>query len=298
MKRVLVTGATGFIGRSTLRPLREQGYDVHAVARATRTAPADTTWHAADLLEPGQAERVIAAIRPTHLLHLAWEARPGVYWTSPENVRWVEATLALLRAFAGAGGTRAVLAGTSAEYDWSHGFCSEHVTPRRPVTLYGIAKDATHRVTAAAAEEAGVSLAWGRVFFLYGPHEHPDRLVASVARALVEGRSAPVSSGSQIRDFMHVDDVGGAFCALLGSDLTGPVNVATGDPVRIRDVVAVLAELAGRRDLLRLGELPDRPGDPPLLVADARRLREDVGFVPRYSLADGLAQTLEWWRSQ
>jgi nucleoside-diphosphate-sugar epimerase len=295
---VLVTGATGFVGRHALHVLLRSGHDVHAVARTPPSGADEVTWHAADLLEPGAAERVVAAARPSHLLHLAWYAEHGRYWTAPENVQWVEATLALFRAFAGGDGERAVLAGTSAEYDWSHGFCSEHVTPRRPATLYGVAKDAAHRVVRAAAEQAGVELAWGRVFFLYGPHEHPERLVSSVARALLAGRPAPVSSGVQVRDFMHVADVASGFVALLESDVAGPVNVASGDPVRIRDVVTAIGELAGRPDLPRLGELSDRPGDPPLLVADVRRLRDEVGFAPRHSLTEGLRATLDWWRSQ
>jgi nucleoside-diphosphate-sugar epimerase len=291
VSRVLVTGATGFIGRGTLAPLRALGYEVHAVARRERSG-AGITWHVADLLDPDATARVVAAARPSHLLHLAWYAEHGRFWTSPENVRWVEATLALMRAFTAAGGRRAVIAGTSAEYDWDHGFCSEAVTPLRPATLYGIAKDATRRVASAAAEQAGVSLAWGRVFFLYGPGEHPDRLVASVARALMEGRPAETSSGIQVRDFMHVDDVAGAFAVLLDSGAEGAVNIASGEPVRVREVVEELARAAGRPDLPRLGALPDRAGEPPLLVADVRRLRDEVGFTPAWSLPAGLAQTL------
>jgi nucleoside-diphosphate-sugar epimerase len=297
VKRVLVTGATGFIGRQVLAPLVEAGHEVHAVARGApgQPGPAAVSWHAGDLLAPGAAERIVAAVRPTHLLHLAWYVEHGRFWTGLENVRWVEATLALLRAFAAGGGERAVMAGTSAEYDWAYGFCSEHVTPLRPATLYGIAKDATHRVAAAAAEGSGVALAWGRVFFLYGPHEHPDRLVASVARALAEGRPADVSPGTQVRDFMHVEDVARGFCALVDSPVTGPVNVATGEPARIRDVVAALAEAAGRPDLPRYGALPQPAGDPPVLLADVRRLRDEVGFTPVHGLTSGLAATLEWW---
>lgn len=297
MTRVLVTGGSGFIGRQALPALLARGHEVHAVSRAG-AGDERVVWHAADLLHPGAAERVVAEARPARLLHLAWYAEHGRYWTSPENVRWVEASLALLRAFAAAGGERAVMAGTSAEYDWAHGFCSEGVTPLRPATLYGAAKDGLRRVAAAAAEQAGVALLWGRVFFLYGPHEHPERLVASVARALLAGRPAPVTSGAQRRDFMHVADVGGAFAALVDSGVTGAVNVASGEPVAIRNVVEELAALAGRPDLPRFGELPDRPGDPPLIMGDVRRLRDEIGFVPGHSLRSGLAATLEWWGSR
>jgi nucleoside-diphosphate-sugar epimerase len=294
---VLVTGGTGFIGRHALIELLRAGHDVHAVARVPG-ADAAVTWHAADLLEPGAADDIAAAVGATHLLHLAWYAEHGRFWNAPENVRWVEATLALFRAFATHGGERAVMAGTGAEYDWSYGYCSESVTPCRPANLYGSAKDATHRVVTAAAGTLGVEVAWGRVFFLYGPHEHPDRLVASVARALAEGRPAPISSGTQVRDFLHADDVGRAFAALVGNTAVGPVNVASGEPVTVRGVAEMLGRLAGAPELVRVGELPDRPGDPPLLVADARRLREEVGFAPRYDLQAGLADVLDWWRGR
>jgi nucleoside-diphosphate-sugar epimerase len=297
VSRVLVTGGTGFIGRHAVAALVRAGHELHVVARA----PADgagVTWHAADLLDPGVVEEVVAAARATHLLHLAWYAEHGRFWNAPENVLWVERTLALFRAFAAHGGERAVMAGTGAEYDWAHGFCSEGVTPCRPATLYGAAKDATRRVVSAAGQQLGVEVAWGRVFFLYGPHEHPDRLVASVARALVEGRPAPISSGRQVRDFMHAEDVGGAFAALVDHTAVGAINVASGEPVAVRDLAATLGRLAGAPELVRVGELPDRPGEPPLLVADSRRLRHEVGFAPRYSLTDGLGETLDWWRAR
>ena len=299
MSTVLVTGATGFVGRHALQALLRSGQEVHAVARTPPAGAAEVSWHSADLLEPGAAERVVAAARPSHLLHLAWYAEHGRYWTAPENVQWVEATLALFRAFAAQGGERAVMAGTSAEYDWSHGFCSEHVTPRRPATLYGVAKDAAHRVVRlggrAGRRRAGLG---ARLLPLRAARASRAPRAQRGASARCEGRPAPVSSGAQVRDFMHVEDVADGFAALLGSDVAGPVNVASGDPVRIRDIVAAIGELAGRPDLPRLGELPDRPGDPPLLVADVRRLRDEVGFVPRHSLVDGLRDTLEWWRER
>src|SRR3954452_23524389 len=141
--RVLVTGATGFIGHHLPELLSSRGFEVATVSRAGGV----------DLLEPGAPERVVAEVQPTHLLHLAWYAEPGKYWTSPENVRWVEASLALLRAFAAGGGRRAVLAGTCAEYDWAHGFCSEGVTPLAPWTLYGPSKHALREMAESFAGE-------------------------------------------------------------------------------------------------------------------------------------------------
>lgn len=296
MTRVLVTGATGFIGRHAIPTLVAAGHEVHAVTHGRGGEGAGVTWHRADLLAGAE---VVADVAPEVLLHLAWYVEPGRFWTAPENVRWLEASLALLRAFQAAGGRRAVVAGTSAEYDWDavEERCVERRTPLRPATLYGAAKHALHSVGASYAEEAGFELAWGRIFFVYGPGEPDGRLVPSVGRALIAGRPVPTTSGEQVRDFMHVQDVADAFVALVGSDATGPINIASGDPVTVREVVDSLADIAGRPELPRPGELTEREGDPPRLVADIARLRGEVGFAPRIGLREGLEGTLEWLRS-
>lgn len=290
MTRVLVTGATGFVGRHALAPLLSAGHEVHAMARARPAAGRNAVrWHSADLLAAGTAERVVAEARPDVLLHLAWYAEHGRFWTSTENVRWVEGSLALLRAFAAGGGRRAVLAGTCAEYDWAQDGCLSEDSALSPATLYGAAKRGLHEVAQAFAEQVGFGLAWGRIFFLYGADEAPGRLFASVARALLSGEPARTTAGTQVRDFLHVEDVGAAFAALVSSGVTGAVNVASGHGVAVRDAVAEIARAAGRPELLELGVLPQRPGEPACLVADVRRLRDEVGFAPRIGLAEGIA---------
>ena len=184
--KVLVTGAGGFVGRQALDLLGAAGHEVHAVTR--RTPPSDAPpaqWHRADLLDPVAAEALTRDVGATHLLHLAWCSEPGVYWTSSENLSWLGATLALLRSFAGHGGERAVLVGTCAEYDLAGGVCVEDETPMVPSTLYGSCKLATGLVASAAAANLGMQVAHGRIFYLYGPHEHPAR-----ARVVGDHRAA------------------------------------------------------------------------------------------------------------
>lgn len=302
MTRVLVTGGTGFIGRHALTLLAERGHDVHATwSSAPGEQTPGVTWRRCDLLDTAAARALVEEVRPTHLLHFAWYAVPGKFWDSEQNAHWVQASLGLLSAFAAAGGRRATLAGSCAEYDWSAGerpgLLSEATTRLEPATYYGTAKDALRAVAEGYAARTGVSFAWGRIFFVYGPHEHPDRLVSSLARALVRGEPAPTSEGSQRRDFLHARDVAGAFVALLDSTVEGPVNIGSGKAVPVRDIVAAVANAAGRPDLVRWGELPQRPGDPPLLEADARRLRDEVGWAPGVPLEKGIADTVEWWKA-
>jgi nucleoside-diphosphate-sugar epimerase len=296
MKRVLVTGATGFIGRHVLAPLVDRGFDVHAVTHRTPpTVGSGCTWHVSNVLDTVQIAPLMQAVQPTHLLHLAWYAVPGRYWTALENLAWVQASLELLRRFHDAGGTRVVMAGTCAEYDWSYGYCSEHTTPTQPHTLYGTCKLALQAMLETYARHSGLSSAWGRVFFLYGPHEHPSRLVSSVVQSLLQGEPAPCSHGTQWRDFLHVQDAAGAFVALLDSAVTGPVNIASGQPVKLMDLIYVIADKLNRRDLIRMGALPTSRDEPPLLCADARRLENDVRWSPTYRLTDGLEHTIGWW---
>jgi len=212
MKKVLVTGGNGFIGRHCLPLLLDQGYEVHIVDLTfVEEKNSDVQWHKANLLDPGQVSRLMAQVQPTHLLHLAWYAVPGKFWTCVENFRWVQASLDLLQAFVSHGGHRVIMAGTCAEYDWKYGFCSEGMTPLLPATLYGACKHSLQVMMDAFSRQTGLSSAWGRVFFLYGPYEHSERLVSSVIRSVLKGDPALCSHGNQIRDFLHVEDVASAF---------------------------------------------------------------------------------------
>jgi nucleoside-diphosphate-sugar epimerase len=287
VKRVLVTGATGFIGRHAAPLLAERGFEVHAAGSKD-----------ADLLDPAAAESLVRRVQPSHLLHFAWYAVPGKFWTAPENAAWVEASIRLLRVFADTGGERATMSGSCAEYDWSGtGVLSEKDAPLRPATYYGKCKHALASVGEGLAAERGIGFSWGRIFFVYGPHEQRGRLVSQVAESLVKGEPAPTSEGTQRRDFLHARDVASAFVALLDSDVEGPVNIGSGDAVPVRDVVSLIGEAAGRPELVRFGEIPQRAGDPPLIEADVARLRDEVGSRPAIPLEEGIRETVEWWKA-
>jgi nucleoside-diphosphate-sugar epimerase len=292
---VLVTGAAGFIGRPAVGELHRRGFAVHGLGRHAGQDDLDA-WHEVDLLDLATVDALVRRIAPTHLLHLAWCTQHGRFWDDPANDRWVAATVHLAEAVRATGGERIVVAGSCAQYDWTEGALApdgvarERLTPRRPATRYGRAKEAVTETLADAAV--------GLVFFPYGPHEQPERLVPSVTRALLAGTPAEISTGSQVRDFLHVDDCGAAFAALVDSHVTGPVNVGSGTGTAVVDVARTIAHVVGRDDLLRVGALPDRPDEPRRLVADASRLHDEVGFTPRFDLESGVRDVVEWWRQE
>ncbi len=298
MKRVLVTGAAGFIGRHALAPLAARGYQVHAVSHVC-PAPdaAGVTWHRADLLDPREIARLFSTLAPTHLMHLAWYADPRDYRTSVENLAWMQAGVEIVRRFAESGGRRAVFAGSGFEYDLRYGCCVEDLTPEAPSTLYAVCKNSLRQVVAKYAAEASLSAAWARIFYLFGPHEPRARLVPSVITSLLAGERAGCTHGRQLRDFLVVQDVADALAAILDSAVTGSINVGSGEPISIRAIVEKIARLLGAADRVDFGVRAAAPTDAPVKFADVTRLREEVGWSPGMTLDDALSATIAWWKT-
>jgi nucleoside-diphosphate-sugar epimerase len=295
--RVAITGATGFIGRQVLSALRKGASDVFAISRNPPAADRSITWVAADLLNPHEAKRAAQETRADRLIHLAWTVEHGRFWTDPANLDWTAASSILVRSARDAGVEHITVIGTCFEYDWPQdGDCSEYETPTAPCTLYDTAKDACRRLIEAHARQCEYGFAWARVFYPYGEGEHPARLVPSVARALLKGEKALCSRGLALRDWMDVRDAGAAIAAVSLAGVNGPVNIASGTTATVAEIARRLGELALRPDLIELGALPDRP-EPPRITANVRRLTE-LGYVPRHTLDQGLADALTFWRGQ
>ena len=162
------------------------------------------------------------------------------------------------------------------------------------IDLIWFLKVATSAIQEGLCRQQNVSSAWGRIFHLYGPFEPERRFVPSVIRSLLSGQAALCSHGRQLRDFMHVSDVGRAFVRLLDSDVEGAVNIASGRPVMQSEVARMISDEIGRPDLLQLGAIPTRD-EPERLIADVSKLSR-TGFEPQIGLRDGVIESIAWWR--
>lgn len=299
MKKVVVTGASGFLGHHVLAPLQRRGFAVHALYKGT--APGDRAtdvhWHQCDLFDDHAVRVMFESIRPTGLLHLAWETKPGAYWAASSNLDWVAATLRMLQHFRRVGGARLVIAGSSAEYQWGGDQLLDEIqTPLLPASLYGHCKNALREIVQAWAPAVQISWAWGRIFNIFGSGENSARLIPKIVRTLEAGEQLPFDSGACRRDFLHVADAADAFADLFASSVTGAVNVASGEATPVKSVVSTIAHCLDRTDQVQFDTLPAVPEEHAQIVAAVRRLREEVCWRPAASLEVRLRETCAAWR--
>lgn len=292
MKKVLVTGARGFIGSRCLGLLHARGFDVQAVSSSAAPGRDGTvSWLQCNLLDQAAVGALVEHVQPTHLLHLAWIAKPGEFWHSPENRAWLANGANLVKRFFARGGRRAVAAGSCAEYGASAGPCKEDATPIAPTTPYGKAKAAMHASLREAAGASG-SWAWMRLFFPYGPGEPPGRFIPSLIDGLLRGQAVACTHGHQVRDFIYADDVAEACAALLDNSCTGAYNVGSGKGVTLREVAEQVVSTIGHADLVRFGTRAAPEHDLPYVVSDNAKIHAELGWSARVSLREGIGRTV------
>jgi nucleoside-diphosphate-sugar epimerase len=301
--KVLLTGAAGFVGAHVARHVIAGGDDLHALVR-----PKHRAWRLddvreslqlveCDLTDPEQTEAYVARTRPDLCIHLAWYVEPGHYLDSPQNLRWVQASLTLASALAAHGCQRFVGTGTCLEYA-AAARCLAEDDAVRPTSVYGACKLELSVALERLGALTGMRTAWLRLFYLFGPMEDDRRLVPSVTKMLLEDRDAGVNSGGLVRDFLHVDDAASAIWAVARSDLQGPVNIGSGRPVAVRDLVTTIGKILGKPERIVWGARPEDPAAPPYLCADLGRLIGLNTWTPRFDLETGLRNSVEWWRTR
>lgn len=299
--RLLITGATGFVGSSVVRSALGRGHEVVAVVRSRARGAAlgdgpDLRLVEADLTDGEAMRRLAAGASADAALHLAWAIDPD-YFDSPASIACVEGSLALLRGLIDARCPRVVFVGTHLELAPSDRDMDESA-PVAPRGLYAVCKDALHRIADARLARTNTSFVWARLFNLYGPSQAEWAFVPSVVRHLLAGRRCPLTHGEQLRGFLHVRDAADALLTVGESRVGGVIHVDSDEVVRVRDLAERVGAHLDRSGLLAFGALEPSPADAPRVVASTIRLREAVGFQPRVGLDEGLRETIEWWRAQ
>ncbi len=302
--KVLVTGATGFIGACLARYLVEQGYDVHIFTRraSNKWRIADVlnrlTEHEVDLRSASSVEQIIRDIRPQIICHLA--AHGSVVAHVDANALFESnfiGTVNLLRSCEKVGFDCFINTGSLFEY----GLKSEPMEESdliAPLGDYGVSKAASTLYCRSEAIGKELPIVTLRLFTTFGPWDDAKRLIPYVIKSFLRGKQPELSTPQSVRDFIFIDDVLTAYNAVVKKPIRGEVfNIGSGIQHPIGEVVAVLQDIVGTGLGPLWGARVPQRAEPVKCVASIKKAEAQLGWRPSITLRHGLVRTVEWMRN-
>lgn len=279
--KIVVTGATGFVGRHVVAALLARGHAVTAVARNPPdrgVAPwiDEVNFVACDVHDNDIEHPALLGV-PDALVHLAWPGLPN-YKDLFHIERNLPADYRFVKRMVGAGTQHVLMTGTCFEYGMQSGALSED-DPPLPTNAYGIAKNSLRVFLQTLQRQHPFVLQWARLFYLYGPGQNAGSVLAQLDRAIDAGEpSFDMSGGEQLRDYLPVQEASGYLAALIERpEITGVINCCSGQPVSIRRLVEQRIEQRGAEIALNLGRFPYPDYEPFAFWGARDRLDQVVG---------------------
>lgn len=299
-KRILVTGAGGFVGAAIVRAAVAAGHEVVAAARTDISRLATIgdriVLKRIDLANQEEVSALLASVRPEVVIHSAWEGVGGSLRSGDIQFDNIRTSVTLVDAAIASGARKFVGIGSQAEYGRYDRRIIESDLPQ-PTMLYGAAKLAAYHLAAQRCRDAGLSFAWLRLFSVYGPGDNSNWLIPSSAALLLRGTAPLCTAGTQKWDYLYIDDVASGVLAVAVTDeASGVFNLSSGDPVAVRTIIEMLRDLAAPGLDLVFGAIPFGPDQIMHLEGDSRRLRQATGWYPQTALPDGLRHVVQQLR--
>ena len=276
-KKVVLTGSTGLIGKEAIEPLQNAGFEVYCLTSKT-----------CNLFDYGAVSRFFEQIKPQYLLHFAW-ITGGDYLSNPINYDYVDASMNLLKEFKKYGGKRVVMAGTCFEYDFKDEPLKED-DKLNPKTLYAQCKVKLNELATNFCGKNSISFGWGRIFYVYGHNEKEGRLTRVIISKLKNNEAVTVKYGQLVRDYMYSKDIAEAFIKFLNSDITGAVNICTGQGISLGEISTIIARKVNKTYLLTIENNPT--DQPAYIVGDNKRLLSFFKDKFRFSKFDKTIESL------
>lgn len=295
-KKVLITGYSGFIGKAVIDELIDKEYEIVGIYNKNKL-PERTriTQVQLDLFDFTKVNDFFSSNNFENLIHLAWYLGPKCH-SDNINMQWVYTSLYLFDQFYKNGGRKILCNGTVSEYNFSYGYLSENLTPLTNKSLHGNCKANLFKIVSSFCEKNQIDFKWARVFNLYGPNEKSSRLMPYVINSMLKNEDVKVSDCLKIQDYLHVFDTASGIVDLFESKVNGAVNICSGVPIKLRDIVEKIAEMTSFKGNILWGAIPTSFDDP-FIVGNNRKLVEDVGWQQKINLNEGLKLTIDWWKN-
>lgn len=295
-KKILVTGATGYIGSHVCDELIKKNYDVHAtVFSRVFDSSKNLVSHKLNLMDRKAVSSFFEKNKFDIIIHLAWYVGPKCQ-ISPLNIEWLESSLHLIKTFWENGGKTVLVSGSMSEYDFSYGWCIEDKTPLNSPSLYGQTKAALYQILEKFCKFHDLNLKWARIFNIYGLNEKKTRLIPYIINSMLKNEDVNVSHCNQIQNYMNILDVAKALIMFLESDITGAVNIAANEPVKLKYMIEFCKREIKYNKKINYGAI--KPSFEQLFLSgDISRLHKEVGFKQSISLENGLKDTINYWRN-
>ncbi len=288
-KKVLVTGATGLIGKELIEPLKEAGFDIFAITIDKNNHNNGVHWIEGNLFDENFIKITIENIKPEYLLNMAW-CTTGDYLSSDINYKFLNAGINLLKYFKDNGGKRVVFAGTCFEYKFKDSPLKEIDELDADKTIYTFCKNKLHEISEYFCKINNISFGYGRIFYVYGRNEDKIRLTGMIIDKLSKNEEVIIKNGKLYKDYVYAKDIAGAFVALLNSEVKGSVNICTGKTISIKDFALEIGKQMGKENLIKFKDEPS--SQPPIIVGDNSRLINEVKYEVKYKLSEGIKEVL------
>jgi len=305
MKKSLITGGTGFVGACLARYLIERGWEVHLIVRENHSP-----WriedirnklilHRADLRDAEAVARAVKSARADTVFHLA---AYGAYSFQRDARSMIETNITglvnLMEACVEQGFEAFVNAGSSSEYGFKDHPPLES-EPTFPNSEYAITKDAATNYCNYTSRELGAPVTTLRLYSVYGPYEEPARLVPALILNGMRNKLPPLVSSESAHDFIHVRDVCRALTVAAESCRPGKTsvyNVGTGVQTSLEALVGLVKKILNVEEEPAWGSMPSRTWDSNVWVADTSLIEAELGWRPALDVEGGILNTVEWFR--